>query len=134
MPDGSSSAAPVTRPGPSNRNSMMRGFFGRLVSFIRYCAAQPSCRRCGRIVVFIKALLERKFQRREGPAPFVVATMDASAAGSGLMIDHAVDDAEQDAKTHFETGTGMDRVRGLAAIAAEDRADIVAAVFQIVLG
>jgi hypothetical protein len=26
MPDGSSSAAPVTSPGPNNRNNMLRGF------------------------------------------------------------------------------------------------------------
>jgi hypothetical protein len=39
MPDGSSSAAPVTNPGPSNRSSMLLGFFlvsERLVSAMKF--------------------------------------------------------------------------------------------------
>jgi len=54
------------------------------------------------------------------------------APGFGLVVHDAISDAEQDAKTHFKTGTGtgMDRVRALAAVAAEDRADIVIAAAQ----
>src|ERR1700733_14043140 len=44
MPDGSSSAAPVTRPGPSNRSTMFWGFLafnflrsGRLASVMKFC-------------------------------------------------------------------------------------------------
>src|ERR1700739_3661660 len=43
--------------------------------------------------------------------------------GLGPMLNHAIDDTEQNAKTHLEAGAGMDRVRVLAAVAAEDRAD-----------
>ena len=42
-----------------------------------------------------------------------------------------VGDAEQDAKTHFEAGAGVDRMRALASIAAEYRTDIVAAGAQV---
>src|SRR5580704_13856019 len=51
----------------------------------------------------------------------------------GLKFDDAIDDAEQDAKTHLESRAGMGRMRAFGSIAAKNRADAVAAGAQLLL-